>query len=91
MQKGEIEQQLLQCIKENLEESKNEIPTLEANTEIFTAIDGFDSLRAIEILIKMESVLGCELPFERVFNKKPAGSDKICDAAEAIYSLVHEA
>jgi acyl carrier protein len=85
----EIELELIKCIQENIEECEDEIPELNENTSIFDGIAGFDSLRALEVLISLEDAVGCDLPPEKVFTKIPAGSENIRDVAKAVNKIVN--
>ncbi len=85
----QIEMELINCIKNNIEECGDEIPELDGNTPVFDGIAGFDSLRAIEVLVSLEDSVGCELPIEKVFTKKPPGTDNIRDMANAINKIVN--
>jgi len=86
----QIELEIINCIKVNIEDSGEEIPDINKKTGVFTGIAGFDSLRAIEVLISLEEVFGCELPPEKVFTKKPPGTDDIGDVAKAVQNIVRQ-
>jgi acyl carrier protein len=83
-----IELEIINCIKGNIEDSGDEVPEINRGTGVFTGIAGFDSLRAIEVLISLEEVFDCELPPEKVFVKKPPGTDDIGDVAKAVQNIV---
>jgi acyl carrier protein len=85
----QIEMELIKCIKDNIEECGDDIPDLDESTSIFEGIAGFDSLRAIEVLVTLEDAVGCELPLEKVFTKKPPGTENIRDLASAINKIVN--
>lgn len=90
MEVKEIEQLVIDCIRQNIEDSEEEIPEITPTTGVFTGIAGFDSLRAIEVLVSLEDKLGKELSPDDVFVKKPPGSDRVCDMAGAIKAIVDE-
>jgi acyl carrier protein len=84
----QIEEKIIKCIKNNMKESGDEVPEINQSTGILTGISGFDSLRAIEVLIDLEDIFNCELPPEKVFIKIPAGTDNINDLAKAVQKIV---
>lgn len=88
MEMKQLELKLIDCIKTNIEQSGDEVPEITLDTAIQDDIPGFDSLRAIEVLIELESELDCELPPEKVFLKKPPERDTIEDMAKAIFKIV---
>lgn len=90
MEMKQLELKLIDCIRANIEESGDDIPNILGNTVLQDGIPGFDSLRAIEVLIELESELGCELPPEKVFVKKPPEKDTIQDVAKAIMNIVDQ-
>lgn len=57
----EIENIVIECLKENLEYSGEEIPTINKNTKPVSDINGFDSLRTVEMLVAAGEKLGLEL------------------------------
>jgi acyl carrier protein len=85
----EIELELIKCLQENIEECEDEIPELNESTGIFSGIAGFDSLRILEVLLSLEDVVGCELPYEKVFNQIPTGSESIRDFSLAVNKIVN--
>ncbi|NQY88653.1 MAG: acyl carrier protein [Colwellia sp.] len=85
----EIEFELIKCLRENIEECEEEVPELDGSTSVFNGIAGFDSLRALEVLVSLEDAIGCELPPEKVFTKEPTGTDTIADLACAIKKIVN--
>lgn len=86
----QIEMELIKCIQENIEECGDDVPELNEGTSLFSGIAGFDSLRAIEVLISLEDAVGCDLPPESVFTKDPSGTESIRDLACAISKLVND-
>ena len=85
----QIEMELIKCIKNNIDECGDDIPELDENTSVFEGIPGFDSLRAIEVLVSLEDAVGCELPPEKIFTKKPPGTESIRDLARAVNKIVN--
>jgi len=85
-----IESKLISCIRNNIEESGEEVTDITCETVLLDGIQGFDSLRAIEVLIDLEEVFGCELSPEAVFLKKPPEKDTIEDIANAIKDIVDQ-
>lgn len=83
----QLELEIIKCIKSNIEESGDEAPKIDRNTEILSGIPDFDSLRAIEVLIDLEDIFECELPPEKVFTRIPSGTDKISDLAKAVHNI----
>lgn len=90
MEIKELEDLVIDCIKQNIEDSEEEIPEITSTTGVFTGIAGFDSLRAIEVLVTLEDKLGKELSPDNIFVSKPAGSDRVCDIAKAIKAALDE-
>ena len=85
----QIEMELIKCLQENIEECGDDVPEINENTSLFSGIADFDSLRALEVLVSLGDVVGCELPPEKVFTKSPAGSENIRDLASAINKIVN--
>jgi len=69
MEVADVEQHLMSCIRSNIEESGGDAPAISRDTGIQDEIAGFDSLRAIEVLIELEAEFDCELPPEKVLSK----------------------
>ncbi len=90
MEMRQLELQLINCIKSNIEQSGDEIPDISGDTVIQDGIPGFDSLRAIEVLIELETELGCELPPEKILTNKPQEQNTIQDMAKAILNIVNQ-
>ena len=90
MEINEIEDLVIDCIRQNIEDSDEDMPDITRTTGVFTGIAGFDSLRAIEVLVSLEDKFDKELSSDDVFVKKPPGSDRICDMANAIKAIVDE-
>lgn len=90
MKINELEDLVITCIQQNIEDSDEEAPEITRTTGVFTGISGFDSLRAVEVLVTLEEKLGKELPPEHVFVSEPAGSDRVCDIANAIKTIVDQ-
>lgn len=88
MEIKELEDLVISCIRQNIAHSYEDIPEILPTTGLFTDIAGFDSLRAIEVLITLEHKLGKELSPDHVFVSKPAGSDRVCDIANAIKAVL---
>ncbi len=63
----EIEEVVIRCLQENIEFSGETVPTITGNTKPASDISGFDSLRALEVLISIEEKLGWELNPGQVF------------------------
>jgi len=92
MEMQQIELELIHYIKSNIEDSGDVVPVIESKTVLLDDLQdfGFDSLRAIEVLIDLEDVFKCELPPEKVFLKKPPEKDTINDIVKAIKNLVDQ-
>lgn len=92
MEMQQIELELIQCIRSNIEDSGDDVPDIESETVLLDDLEnfGFDSLRAIEVLIDLEDVFKCELPPEKVFLKKAPEKDTINDIAKAIKDIVDQ-
>ena len=84
----QIELEIINCIKTNIVDSGEVVPEINRGTGVLTGIEGFDSLRAIEVLIGLEEVFNCELPPDKVFVKKPPGTEDIGDLAKALQNIV---
>lgn len=91
MELEQIEQDVIMQISLNLTDSQDEVPVITGSTSVFNDISGFDSLRAIEVLVALETVYGRELPDEKVFAKTPANVTTVNDMAKAIKKIVEEA
>ena len=68
MSESELEQIVLACLQENLELSGEAVHTINRHTKPATDLNGFDSLRTLEVLISIEEKLDCELPPDKVFS-----------------------
>lgn len=88
MELSQFEQEVITQLSLNLEDSQDEVPVITARTGIFTGISGFDSLRAIEVLVALEAVFDRELPPEKIFVKKPTSETTVSDVAKAIKAIV---
>ncbi len=88
MELSQFEQEVITQLSLNLEDSQDEVPVMTGRTGIFTGIAGFDSLRAIEVLVALEAVFNRELPPEKIFVKKPTSETTVRDVAEAIKVIV---
>ncbi len=86
----QIEQNIIIYIKTNLENSQDPIPTITRDTSPLDDISGFDSLRAIEVLIDLEEVFQCELPPEKIFASPQHQSNTVREIAKAIFSLMEK-
>lgn len=92
MEMKQIELELINCIKSNIEDSSDKVPEIISETVLLDDLEGFgfDSLRAIEVLIDLEDVFKCELPHEKIFLKNPPEKDTIEDIAKAIKNVVDQ-
>ena len=88
MELNQIELVVINSIRDNLEDSGDEVPEINIDTELFNGGFGIDSLRAIEVLVGLEDVFKHELPLDKVFVKDPSGTDTIADIAVAIKEIV---
>ena len=87
MEIEEIKKSLIECITKNLVESKNEVVALDGDTVLLNDIDGFDSLRAIEVLVDFEEIVNTELPPETILldeNNAPISINEICSRVHNI-------
>ena len=89
MELNQIEHKVINCIRTNLMNSGDEVPEINRDTGLLNGIPGFDSLRAIEVLVGLEDVFKYELPPEKVFIQDPPGTDTIGDVAVAIKEIVN--
>lgn len=84
----QIELTIIKCIQSNIEESGDDVPEITKSTSVLSGgIPGFDSLRAIEVLIDLEVEFDCELPPEDVFKN---GTENITDLAKAVQVIVEQ-
>ncbi len=88
MKNNSVEEKVIECISQNIVESGGEVPAIKGSTSMFSEIAGFDSLRAIEVLIALEDYFKCELPLEKIFTKEPPGSECVNDIVQAVNRLV---
>lgn len=86
----EIEKIVIQCLKENLEISGDPVPTITRNTKPANDLSGFDSMRALEVLINIEEKMGCELPPDKVFTSIKYEDLTVSILAEAIEKIKKE-
>lgn len=63
-----IENIFIECLKENLELSGDKIPSINRNTKPCD-LNGFESLRTIEVLVLVGERLDCELSAHKVFSE----------------------
>ncbi|MBT2970507.1 MAG: acyl carrier protein [Candidatus Thiodiazotropha sp. (ex Ctena orbiculata)] len=87
----EIEDIVIQCLKENLELSGEAVTTITRSTKPANELSGFDSLRTLEVLISIEEKLGCELPPEKVFTGIKYDDLTVSMLAKAIDEVKKEA
>lgn len=64
----ELQNIVIECLRENLELSGEEIPPITKNTRPACDLSGFDSLRTIEVLVALEEKIGCDLPPDKIFS-----------------------
>lgn len=83
----EVEQLVIECLQENLELSGEPVPKIDKNTKPACDLDGFDSLRAIEVVTDLEDKLKCELPPEKIFMGKSIEDVSVSSIASAIYKI----
>ena len=90
MSPKEIEEKIIECLKVNIADSNEPVPSLTRKTSPLSDISGFDSLRVIEVIIELEDFLQCELPPEKVFASSQPQSIDICAMAISIKKLMEE-
>lgn len=86
----ELEDFVIQCLKENLELSGEPVPEITKSTKPATDLSGFDSLRAIEVLIALEEKIGCDLPPEKVFSNQKFEDITVSSLVSAIDTIRKE-
>lgn len=64
----ELQKVVIECLRENLKLSGEEIPLITKNTKPACDLSGFDSLRTIEVLVALEEKIGCDLPPDKIFS-----------------------
>ena len=86
----ETTNQVIECIRASYNDAGESVPVVQSSTPIFSDIPGMDSLRALEILVSLESHLGNEFPPEKIFTRQPPKSDCVSDVANAIDNLMQQ-
>jgi acyl carrier protein len=84
----QLELDIIQCLSDNIKSSGESVPVITRNTAPQSDIEGFDSLRTLEVLIELEEKLGCELPPEKVFPNPYHSEQTVEDLAKAIFKIV---
>jgi len=86
----ELENIVIECLKENLELSGEAVPLITKNTKPACDLSDFDSLRAIEVLVSIEEKVGCDLPPDKIFFDKKFDDITVSSIAEAIDKVKKE-
>lgn len=84
---SELEQVVIDCLIENLELSGEPVPPITKATRPACDISGFDSLRAIEVLVTLEEKVGRDLPPDKIFSGKKFDDVTVSTIAQSIYEL----
>ncbi|MGH1432556.1 MAG: hypothetical protein ACRBB4_15745 [Neptuniibacter sp.] len=86
----QLESEIISQISLNLEDSKEKVPVITGSTGVFKGISGFDSLRAMELLVTLESVYDQEFLPEKVFVRRPPSATTVSDMAKAMQKIIEE-
>jgi acyl carrier protein len=88
MSNSVTEQIVIDCLIENFELSGEPVPTITPDTKPALDLDGFDSLRTIEVIVTIEEKLECDLPPEKIFENKKFEDYSVKNIADAIDELI---
>ena len=88
METEALEQIVIDCLKENLELSDEPVPLITPHTKPASDLNGFDSLRTIEVIISLEEKLNCDLPLEKIVGSKKFEEVSVKDIAQTIDKLI---
>ena len=69
METAEIEKKIIDCIIRNIGMSGENIPAITGGTVPLRDIDGFDSLRIIEVIVDLEVALDTKLQPKEFFSE----------------------
>ncbi len=84
---SEIESAVITCMEKNVEMAGGKAAKITGATIPMSDLDDFDSLRAIEVLVDLEAVIGKSLSPEKIFSNN---SQSIKDIAKAIKASLEE-
>ena len=84
----EIEKKIIDCIIQNIGMSGEKIPDITGETVLLRDIDGFDSLRTLEVLTELGADLDLEIPLEIAFSNSDHQSLDISGMARNIKKLM---
>lgn len=90
MSESELEEIVIACLQENLELSGEAVPVISGDTKPATDLDGFDSLRTLEVLISIEEQLDCELTPDKIFSVLKLEDITVRAMATAIQKIKQE-
>ncbi len=92
MKLKELENKIIECIKQNIELSGDTIDApITTKTSPLNDIKGFDSLRAIEVALELETVFECDLPPEKLFANTNSDPLDIGGLAKSLEKILLEA
>lgn len=86
----EIEKMVIECLKKNLELSGDEVPSITGKTRPAFDLRGFDSLRALEVIVSLEEQFNCDLPPEKIFFSARLEDVSVSSIAVAIEKIRKE-
>ncbi|PTQ98737.1 phosphopantetheine binding protein [Nitrosomonas nitrosa] len=86
----ELEYIVIQSLRDNLELSGESIPDITNSTKPASDLAGFDSLRAIEVLMSIEEKIECELPPEKIFSNINLEDITVSSMVRSIYQFTKE-
>lgn len=88
MTNEELEQVIIDCLKDNFELSGESVPPITRYTKPALELGGFDSLRTIEVIVTLEDKLECDLPPEKIFENTKLENISIEGIAQAIGEII---
>lgn len=88
METSEIEKKIIDCIIRNIGMSGERIPAITEATVPFRDIDGFDSLRIIEVIVDLEVALDIGLQPKELFSGSDPQSLDISGISRIIKNLM---
>lgn len=83
-----IEDIVIGCLIENLELSGEPLSPITLDTKPALDLSGFDSLRALEVIVMLEDKFECDLPPEKIFENTKFEEISVKGIARAINMLM---
>jgi len=87
----EIQIIVVECIKNNFELSGEPLPPIIETTNLICDLEGFDSMRTLEVLVSIEEKIGCELPPDKIFSDSNPDGVTVSSISAEIFRLMSKA